>query len=50
MIDWVVLACPYCLGRDPNSWEWLALIAGLVTLPFLVVGITSWLINRETKR
>ena len=45
-----VFACPYCLGRDPNSLEWALLIAGFLTLPFLIVGLTSWLINKEQKR
>ena len=45
-----ILACPYCLGRDPNSLEWILLIAGFVTLPFIVVGITTYLIKKEESR
>ena len=45
-----ILACPYCLGRDPNSLEWLLLIAGFVTLPFIIVGITTYLIKKEESR
>ena len=46
----VASACPYCAGKDPtSSGIYLALMAFMIFLPFVVAGIV-WPIIKRTAR
>ena len=41
-----VWACPYCVGKEKDELSSALIIVAMVSVPFTVVAVTSWLIRR----
>jgi hypothetical protein len=39
-------ACPYCAGRDKDEFASTLVIIAMVSVPFLIVAVTGWMIRR----
>jgi hypothetical protein len=52
VMTWVMLgsstawACPYCVGRDKDELGSTLAIVAMVSVPFLIVAVTGWMIRR----
>ena len=40
------LACPYCVGRDKDEVASTLVIVAMVSVPFMIVAVTGWIIRR----
>ena len=39
-------ACPYCVGKDKDEIASSLVIVAMVSVPFLIVAVTGWMIRR----
>ena len=39
-------ACPYCVGKDKDEVATTLVIVAMVSVPFLIVAVTGWMIRR----